>query len=105
MYLGSLFQGAKSIPPDQVRTNIKEKISDPFGLLDVRLPAEYRQGHLPGAVLVPLAQLLSSLGDIPNDKKISCHRPGSAHDPHSHHLPHPKRPGPLSGTLPPVTAW
>lgn len=34
-------------------------------VVDVREPAEYIEGHVPGAVLVPMAQLSSRLPDIP----------------------------------------
>src|SRR5574337_594237 len=33
-----------------------------FSLIDVRTPAEFREGHIPGALLVPLASIESSEG-------------------------------------------
>lgn len=39
-------------------------------VLDVRPAEEYRAGHLPGAVNVPLAQLQSRLKKLPKDKEI-----------------------------------
>jgi rhodanese-related sulfurtransferase len=36
-------------------------------VLDVREPVEYVEGHVPGAVLVPMAQLSSRLTEIPKD--------------------------------------
>lgn len=36
-------------------------------VLDVREPAEYIEGHVPGSVLVPMAQLSSRLTEIPKD--------------------------------------
>lgn len=37
----------------------------PVPLLDVRMPDEYEEGHVPGAVLVPLPELPDRLADVP----------------------------------------
>lgn len=34
-------------------------------LLDVREPDEYTDGHVPGAVLIPLGQLAARINDVP----------------------------------------
>jgi len=68
MILGSFFQRVKSISPDEVRTIVKEKSTDQYCLLDVRQPGEYEQGHLPGARLIPLAELQSNLNKIQFDR-------------------------------------
>jgi rhodanese-related sulfurtransferase/rubrerythrin len=68
MILGSLFKKVKSISPDEVRKLIKEKSTDQYCLLDVRQPGEYEQEHIPGAVLIPLTELQSSLDRIKKDK-------------------------------------
>jgi rhodanese-related sulfurtransferase len=39
-------------------------------LLDVRTPEEYRQGHLQGAVLIPISEIEKRVGDVPPNKKI-----------------------------------
>lgn len=39
-------------------------------LIDVRGPEEYRAGHVPGAVNIPLAELENSLGDLPEDHGV-----------------------------------
>jgi rhodanese-related sulfurtransferase len=41
-------------------------ISEVTTLIDVREPDEYTDGHIPGAINVPLSVLESSLGDIPS---------------------------------------
>ncbi|MCL6647940.1 MAG: MBL fold metallo-hydrolase [Chloroflexi bacterium] len=41
----------------------------PF-ILDVREPAEYRAGHLPGAVLLPQADLAVRLAEVPRERKV-----------------------------------
>jgi phage shock protein E len=39
-------------------------------VLDVRTPAEYAEGHVPGAVNVPHDQLESRLAEVPKDKDV-----------------------------------
>jgi rhodanese-related sulfurtransferase len=39
-------------------------------LLDVREPAEWQVGHVPGAVHVPLGQLEGRFGALPRDQRI-----------------------------------
>jgi rhodanese-related sulfurtransferase/DNA-binding transcriptional ArsR family regulator len=39
-------------------------------VLDVRPAEEYQAGHLPGAVLMPLAELESRMGELPTDRPI-----------------------------------
>jgi rhodanese-related sulfurtransferase len=39
-------------------------------VLDVRPPEEYRAGHIPGAISVPLHQLNRRLSDLPRDREI-----------------------------------
>ncbi|MFN2378154.1 MAG: rhodanese-like domain-containing protein, partial [Candidatus Binatia bacterium] len=43
-------------------------------VLDVREPAEFEAGALPGAVNLPLSSLRKRLGDVPRDKvvKVYC---------------------------------
>ncbi|HEY8490188.1 MAG TPA: metalloregulator ArsR/SmtB family transcription factor [Dehalococcoidia bacterium] len=39
-------------------------------LIDVRPSVEYRAGHLPGAVSLPLEELPARLGELPRDRQI-----------------------------------
>lgn len=39
-------------------------------LVDVREPAEYRQGHVPGARNIPMGQLTARLGEIELDRPV-----------------------------------
>lgn len=43
--------------------------SRPF-VLDVREPSEYRQGHIPGSVLIPLSSLATRMRELPTDQLI-----------------------------------
>ena len=38
-------------------------------IIDVRTPGEYRDGHIPGVVNIPLDELEKRMGEIPKDKK------------------------------------
>lgn len=47
--------------------------SDPkLYVLDVRQPEEYRAGHIPGAMLIPLGELGKRAGELPMDRDILC---------------------------------
>lgn len=39
-------------------------------VLDVREPAEYVRGHVPGAVLVPLGEVPARRDDLPTDRPV-----------------------------------
>jgi phage shock protein E len=39
-------------------------------LLDVRTPEEFRQAHLRGALLIPLAELQKRVSEIPRDRPL-----------------------------------
>jgi rhodanese-related sulfurtransferase len=52
---------------DQLKTKIATE--DPL-LIDVREPAEYRSGHIDGAVNIPLRELSDRLDEIPSDRPV-----------------------------------
>jgi rhodanese-related sulfurtransferase len=39
-------------------------------IVDVREPDEWAAGHIPGAILIPLGELASRLGDVPSNRPI-----------------------------------
>lgn len=39
-------------------------------VIDVRTPAEYAEGHIPGAISVPLNELSANLDKIPTDRQV-----------------------------------
>ncbi len=52
-----------------------DKSPVPFLFLDVRTPDEYVDGHIKGAVLIPVQELEKRLSEVPKDKRIYvyCH--------------------------------
>jgi len=50
-----------------------EDLTDSTFILDVREPFEFNQGHLDGAVNIPLPALRSRLGEIPRDREINLY--------------------------------
>lgn len=51
------------ISPNELKNSLKTS-SDPIVILDLRSPEKYQQGHLPGAINIPLAQLHRKKGDV-----------------------------------------
>lgn len=41
-------------------------------VLDVRQPREFRRGHIPGAQLVPLAELARTVQSLPRHREVVC---------------------------------
>jgi hydroxyacylglutathione hydrolase len=42
----------------------------PFVFIDVRTAGEFTEGHVPGARLLPLAELEQRLAEVPKDKRV-----------------------------------
>ena len=51
--------------------------ADRVFLIDVRPALEYENGHLDGAVSIPLDELASRLGELPNDRRIVAYCRGA----------------------------
>ncbi len=61
----------KDVPswtPDRIREFLSNKDHTSYNLVDVRQPAEYEQGHLPGARLIPVGDLSSRMNEIDRTK-------------------------------------
>jgi len=65
----------KPISPEALRRYIQDHQEKHYLLVDVRQPQEYRQGHIPGASLIPLPQLVQDMDQLPADKELIfyCH--------------------------------
>jgi rhodanese-related sulfurtransferase/DNA-binding transcriptional ArsR family regulator len=59
--------GLEPIPADELLARARDGL---VTVIDVRPPQEYAQGHLVGALNVPLAQLESRLGELPQDREV-----------------------------------
>ena len=60
----SFFSANQEISPEQLRSKTEKSNAGAFQLLDVRQPAEYTQEHIPGAMLIPLAELPVRLNEL-----------------------------------------
>ena len=74
---GLALAGEPSPPPAKVAPMTQEQLlehqarhPDHLFVLDVRTPAEYAEGHVPGAVNVPHDQIASRLAEVPKDKDV-----------------------------------
>ena len=47
----------------------------PFVFVDVRTPEEYKSGHIPGAVNIPVSEIKGRMNEVPKDKQVYvyCH--------------------------------
>jgi rhodanese-related sulfurtransferase len=58
------------IGPQQLRSLLEQPVT-PL-LIDVREPEEYSQGHIQGARLIPLGELVQNISRLPTDREIVC---------------------------------
>lgn len=65
-----LFKPVKAIDPEEAQALIAGWSEGAYTLLDVRQPGEYEKEHLPGAKLVPMADLPGSLKELDPDKPV-----------------------------------
>ena len=60
----------QDISVERLREYMVRRQEDEYVLVDVRQPDEYVQGHIPGAVLIPLAEIPKRLDELPVDKDV-----------------------------------
>jgi len=60
----------RSLTSDEIRTILDRDKKGEFLLLDVRQPEEYKTGHIPGAMLIPLGELEARQEELDRNKKI-----------------------------------
>jgi len=79
-YLGSR-EGLEPISREQLLARLRA--GDPLVVVDVRPVEEYRAGHLPGALSIPLGELEARLRDLPRGPEIVayCRGPYCAYAP------------------------
>jgi phage shock protein E len=71
-FLAQLFNpsGIPQLEPSQVHSLISQPART--YVLDVRTPAEYKQGHIQGAELIPLNELAARIAQLPKGREIVC---------------------------------
>ena len=52
------------------------RVGKDFTILDVRTPAEYAEGHIAGAMLLPVQELAARLDEVPRDRPVYVHCKG-----------------------------
>jgi sulfur-carrier protein adenylyltransferase/sulfurtransferase len=65
-----LFTPVNAVEPEEAKDLIARWPEGSYTLLDVRQPGEYENEHLPGALLVPMAQLADALKTLDPEKPI-----------------------------------
>jgi len=68
MSIASYFMKVGSASPGEIREFLRTHAPDQYNLVDVRTPREYERGHIPGARLIPLGELLQRLAEL--DQKL-----------------------------------
>jgi len=68
---GGLLRGEH--PQVDVEAILVDSAAEQALLLDVRTPQEFAEGHIPGAVNIPVDNLRSRLGELPRDRKIAAY--------------------------------
>ncbi len=71
------FVAAGLLRGDHPQLDVEAVLAVPAGdspfLVDVRTPQEYAEGHIPGAVNIPVDDLRPRLGEIPRDREIAVY--------------------------------
>jgi len=70
MRFSDLFSHVKTMDADDSRKWLDERSEGSYTLLDVREPEEYEEGHIPGALLIPLSELPDRLPEIDPQKPV-----------------------------------
>lgn len=70
MNITDLFTNVDKVSVDEARKIIRDKGQNDLILLDVREPAEYESGHIPGAQFQPLSDLLNNLDTLDGSKTV-----------------------------------
>jgi rhodanese-related sulfurtransferase len=62
------FTPVKSLNAQESRELMDGLDSSEFNLIDVRQPGEYQAGHIPGARLIPMAELDQRIAELDRNK-------------------------------------
>ncbi len=70
MDIRGLFRKAPLVEPQDLKSTLEGPGGGGVVLLDVREPAEYERGHIPGAVHIPLSRLADRLGELDPSRPV-----------------------------------
>lgn len=64
--------------PEKLKQYMEKNKESDYLIVDVRQPEEYVRGHIPGAKLIPIKELVANLSDLPSGKDLVfyCHSGG-----------------------------
>jgi rhodanese-related sulfurtransferase/DNA-binding transcriptional ArsR family regulator len=65
-----LFAGAEDVEPVDREVLLARARRGEVTVLDVRPEEEYRAGHFPGAVSIPISELEQRLGELPREREV-----------------------------------
>ena len=68
MRQSALFASGENISPAEVKQYIAEHAPGSYQLLDVRQPNEFKEAHLPGAMLISVKELQDRLSEVDKEK-------------------------------------
>lgn len=71
----NLFLPGANMSPEEAKGFMGDRPRDSYQILDVRQPREYEQGHLPGALLMPVKEVTARMTELDPGKPILvyCH--------------------------------
>jgi rhodanese-related sulfurtransferase len=64
MGIADYFKPVETMTADEVREFLKKHRPGDYNLVDVRQPKEYERTHIPGARLIPVAELSERLSEL-----------------------------------------
>lgn len=68
---GRHLEAVRQLPVAELHERM-EAGSNPYTVLDVREPSEWREGHIEGAINIPFHQLASHIDDVPSNKPVAA---------------------------------
>lgn len=68
MKLTDIFNRVDTVNPEEAKRLLSENNNGI--LLDVREPKEYEEGHLPGAILMPMSGILDNMKELDPSRTI-----------------------------------
>ena len=66
----TVINDVNTITVDDAKNYIRTRQSGSYQLIDVRQPSEYNKSHLPGAMLIPLEDLVEGKADLEKQKAV-----------------------------------